>query len=44
MNDFPILDAVTDQTQPAKTIPAELRFVVDAELASVGGGGGLMDY
>jgi hypothetical protein len=41
MTDYSILDAVTDQ--PVAT-PAEFCFVVDAELASVGGGGGLMDY
>jgi hypothetical protein len=41
MTEFPILDVVADQ--PVAT-PAEFRFVVDAELASVGGGGGLMDY
>jgi hypothetical protein len=40
MTDFPILDIATE-VQPAAV---ELHFVVDAELACVGGGGGLMDY
>jgi hypothetical protein len=44
MNDFQILDAVNESPATAKADAPELRFVIDAELACVGGGGGLMDY
>ena len=40
MTDFPILD-IAFEIQP---VAVEFQFVVDAELASVAGGGGLMDY
>jgi hypothetical protein len=40
MNAFPILDIAVE----SQSHVVELQFCVDAELASVGGGGGLMDY